>query len=143
MLDGKVEALPGRPRPHDEAQAVRILYAEDDQLVASAVSETLEREGWQVETCANGAAALGLVLSAEPFDVLLLDNGLPGMRGVEIARRARELPRRRRTPILILSASECAREAKAAGADAYLRKPQDVARLADTIRGLLAGAAEG
>lgn len=143
MLDGKVEALTGRRRPLDAAQAVRILYAEDDQLVASAVTETLEREGWQVETCSNGAAALSLVMSAAHFDALLLDNELPGIRGVEITRRARELPRRRRTPILILSASECAREARAAGADAYLRKPQDVARLADTIRRLLAGAAEG
>jgi CheY-like chemotaxis protein len=64
------------------------------------------------------------------------------VRGVEIARRARELPRRRRTPILILSASECEREARAAGADAYLRKPQDVMRLAETIRRLLADAGE-
>ena len=147
MLDGKVEPLPGRRRPceaaGEEARAVRILYAEDDRLVAAAVRETLEREGWQVETCSNGSAALGLVLSAAPFDALLFDDQLPGVRGVEIARRARELPRRRRTPILMLSASECEREARAAGVDAYLRKPQDVRRLAETIRRLLAGAEEG
>ena len=146
MLDGKVEALTGRRRPceasGDAARAVRILYAEDDLLVAAAVRETLEREGWQVETCSTGAAALGLVLSAAPFDALLFDDQLPGVRGVEIARRARELPRRRLTPILMLSASECEREARAAGVDAYLRKPQDVMRLAETIRRLLADAGE-
>ena len=146
MLEGKVESSPGRPRLRESAggaaRAVRILYAEDDQLVAAAVSETLEMEGWQVETCSNGSAALGLVLSAAPFDALLFDDQLPGVRGVEIARRARELPRRRRTPILMLSASECEREARAAGVDAYLRKPQDVMRLAETIRRLLAGAGE-
>lgn len=147
MLDGKVEALSGRRPPREAAggpgRAVRILYAEDDQLVAAAVSETLELEGWQVETCSNGAAALGRVLSAAPFDALLFDDKLPGVRGVEIARRARELPCRRRTPILMLSGSECEREARAAGVDAYLRKPQDVKRLTATIRRLLAGASEG
>ncbi|HEU4593999.1 MAG TPA: response regulator [Pyrinomonadaceae bacterium] len=121
------------------ARAVSILYAEDDLLVAAAVRETLESEGWKVETCADGEDALGLVLSAAPFDALLLDNGLPGVRGVEIARRARALPRHRRTPILMLSASECEREARAAGVDAFLRKPQDVTQLAATIRRLLAG----
>jgi CheY-like chemotaxis protein len=124
----------------ETARAVRILYAEDDQLVAAAVMETLELEGWQVETCSSGTAALGRVMSAAPFDALLFDNELPGVRGVEIARRARELPRRKRTPILMMSASECEREARAAGVDAYLRKPQDVMQLADTIRRLLAGA---
>ena len=142
MLDGKVETSPGRRRPCEAARAITILYAEDDQLVSAAVRETLEREGWQVEACSNGSAALGLVLSAAPFDALLFDDQLPGVRGVEIARRARQLPRRRRTPILMLSASECEREARAAGVDAYLRKPQDVLRLAETIRRLLADAGE-
>jgi CheY-like chemotaxis protein len=122
----------------ETARAVRILYVEDDLLVAAAVRETLESEGWKVETCADGEDAMGRVLSAAPFDALLFDNELPGVRGVEIARRARELPRRRRTPILMLSASECEREARAAGVDAFLRKPQDVMRLAETIRRLLA-----
>jgi CheY-like chemotaxis protein len=147
MHEGKVEALTGRGRHGgaacETAQAVRILYAEDDLLVAAAVSETLESEGWEVETCSNGAAALCRVLSAAPFDALLFDDQLPGVRGVEIARRAREMPRHRRTPILMLSGSECEREAREAGVDAYLRKPQDVRRLAETIRRLLADVAEG
>ncbi len=151
LLPGRAPVLPRRrsiinvprevrgSRRGETGRAVRILYAEDDQTVAAAVRETLEMEGWQVETCSSGTTAMGLVLSAAPFDALLFDNELPGMRGVEIARRARELPRRRRTPILMLSASECEREARAAGVDAYLRKPQDVTQLADTIRRLLAG----
>jgi CheY-like chemotaxis protein len=149
LLPGRAPVLPrrrsiinterrGGGEAVETARAVRILYAEDDQLVAAAVMETLEMEGWQVETCSSGTAALSRVMSAAPFDALLFDNELPGVRGVEIARRARELPRRRRTPILMMSASECEREARAAGVDAYLRKPQDVTQLADTIRRLLA-----
>lgn len=124
----------------EEGRAIKILHVEDNQMVAAAVKETLEMEGWTVETCASGVVALGRIQSAAPFDALLFDNELPGMRGVEIVRRARELPRRRSTPMLMLSASECESEALEAGVDAYLRKPQDVTALADTIRRLLARA---
>lgn len=136
----KVREEPGtRPGPACEAgRAIKILHVEDNQMVAAAVKETLEMEGWTVETCASGVVALGRIQSAAPFDALLFDNELPGMRGVEIVRRAREMPRRRRTPMLMLSASECESEALEAGVDAYLRKPQDVTALADTIRRLLA-----
>jgi two-component system chemotaxis response regulator CheY len=125
-------------RQGDAKRAISILHAEDNQVVAAAVKETLEMEGWRVETFVNGVVALGRLQSDAPFDALLFDNELPGMRGIEIIRRAREMPRHRHTPILMLSASECESEARAAGVDVFLRKPQDVLSLADTIKRLLA-----
>jgi CheY-like chemotaxis protein len=114
-----------------------ILYAEDYKVISDAVSETLEAEDWHVQVCADGLAALSLIEDGAHFDLLLLDNELPHVSGLELARRARELPHRRRTPIIMLSASEVGPEAREAGADLFLKKPDDMKTLADTIRRLL------
>jgi CheY-like chemotaxis protein len=114
-----------------------ILFIEDNKVVSDAVSETLGYEGWRVQTCADGLAGLSLIESGAHFDLLLLDNELPGTNGLELARRARLLPHRARTPIIVFSASEVGREAREAGADLFLKKPDDVRTLPDSIRRLL------
>ncbi|HEV2800762.1 MAG TPA: tetratricopeptide repeat protein [Pyrinomonadaceae bacterium] len=115
-----------------------ILLVEDNQTVAVAVRETLEGEGWKVRHCADGAEARREIVSETHYDLLLLDNELPGARGVELARRARSMPRRRRTPIIMFSASDCEAEARRAGVDVFLRKPNDTGRLVETVSRLLA-----
>lgn len=114
-----------------------ILYAEDHAALRLAVKETLEREGWRVVACTDGATALAELESTESFDLLIFDNLLPGLSGLELARRARALAHRRSTPVVIVSASEARAEALAAGADVFLRKPQDVGLLAGTVRNLV------
>jgi DNA-binding response OmpR family regulator len=94
-------------------------------------------EGWRVETCADGYVALFLIRSDRRYDLILLDNELPNLSGLELTRRARELPHRERTPIIMLSASEGVREAYLAGADAFLRKPQDIGKVVETVARLL------
>ncbi|HEY0407213.1 MAG TPA: tetratricopeptide repeat protein, partial [Pyrinomonadaceae bacterium] len=117
---------------------VTILHVEDNKLVSDAVRDTLKMEGWRVELCANAEAAWRKLESNAHYDLLLFDNDLPGLSGVELARRARRLAHRRRTPIVMLSAVNCAREALAAGVNLFLRKPEDVLRLAKALSGLLA-----
>jgi CheY-like chemotaxis protein len=135
IIDGKS----GRSsRPRSEAGTVNILCVEDYQAVADLVKETLEEPGWTVELCADGTEALRRIGSKARYHLLILDNQLPGHEGIEIARRAREFPHRRRTPIIMLSASEIERDALAAGVDAFLRKPQDIAHLTATVKRLLA-----
>ena len=90
-------------------------------------------EGWKVETCADGAEAQKKIAGKASYDLLLLDYGLPGMDGLELTRLARRLPHRRRTPIIMFSASEVEPEAWRAGVNAYLRKPDDVLKITDTI----------
>jgi DNA-binding response OmpR family regulator len=114
-----------------------ILFVEDSKFVSDAVRETLELEGWRVETCADGYVALLLIKSKRRYDLLLLDNELPNVNGLELARRARELPHRTRTPIIMLSASEGVRDALLAGANIFLRKPQDMGKIVETIARLL------
>ncbi|MBC7932777.1 MAG: response regulator [Rubrivivax sp.] len=69
----------------------------------------------------------------EHFDLFLFDNDLPGAHGIEFILRARQLLHRRHTPIVMFSASELACEAHGAGADVFLRKPNDENALVGTI----------
>jgi CheY-like chemotaxis protein/tetratricopeptide (TPR) repeat protein len=117
------EGCPKAPR------VVNILHVEDQEMVADAVRETLEAEGWSVITCADGALAVSLLEGDEPYDLLIFDNHLPNVNGIELVRRARSLPSRSRTPIIMLSAATVLAEARAAGADAFLAKPDGVREL--------------
>lgn len=115
-----------------------ILYAEQAPLVADAVRETLEAEGWCVEVCARGDEALKRLQGAARFDLLILDFSLPGLDGLELARHALALPCAVRPPIIMFTDSEVEGDARRAGVDAYLRKPRGVYSLARTAAGLLA-----
>lgn len=121
----------------DEIHTVRILYVEDDEFVAGMVKEMLEREGWQVETCANGNAALKKIVGDDHYDLLLVDNDLPGINGLELISRARELDHRYSIPMVVLSANPVEAAARDAGADLVLRKPQDVSFVLESINRLL------
>src|SRR5919202_4342469 len=97
--------------------SLTILYAEDSRLVASAVRDTLEAQGWHVEVCSDGNAALNKLAGGARYDLLLLDNGLPHVSGLDLTRYARSLPPYRSTPIIMLSADDLKDEARRAGAD--------------------------
>ena len=105
--------------------------------MADAVRETLELEGWQVSTCADGSQALRLIESEAHFDLLHLDNELPNVSGLDLTRSARGLAHRKQTPIIMISASECGRDARTADANAFLRKPNDIGKMLETVARLL------
>jgi CheY-like chemotaxis protein len=71
------------------------------------------------------------------YDLVLVDNELPGLSGLELVQRARRMTHRRRTPIVMLSGTDCETEAWRAGVDAFLRKPDDIDQVASTIARLL------
>lgn len=120
------------------AQPVTILHVEDRRTIADAVRYALETEGWLVEGCDNGAAALSKIESGAHYDLLILDNELQGINGIDLITRTKALAHRQRTPIIMLSASDVERDARRAGASAFLRKPQEIPVLAETIARLLA-----
>ena len=115
-----------------------ILVVEDDLTVADALRDTLESEGWRVRVCADAITGHEEIQGGEHYDLLLLDNRLPGeASGVELIRFARGLGHRRQTPVVMFSASNVEGEARAAGADAFLRKPEDFKLLLETVEGLV------
>jgi two-component system cell cycle response regulator CpdR len=75
----------------DEARPmIRILLAEDDQVMREYLTRALERSGYHVDAVDRGTAALPL-LQTETFDLLLTDIVMPEMDGIELAQRASEM----------------------------------------------------
>ena len=69
---------------------IRILLAEDDQVMREYLTRALEKSGYAVTAVDRGTAALPLI-EAERFDLLLSDIVMPEMDGIELAQRAAEL----------------------------------------------------
>jgi CheY-like chemotaxis protein len=122
----------------DAKTHITILCVEDSALVRHSIVETLTEEGWRVETCADRRAARALIEGAAHYDLLLFDNGLPGASGLELTERVRQLRHRRCVPVVILSATNCAADARRAGADVFLLKPEGIMSLVEVVRRLLA-----
>jgi CheY-like chemotaxis protein len=121
-----------------ETRPLSILHIEDNKLIANAVKDSLEMEGWTVESLKEGTTALQMLASDEHFDVLIFDNELPDTTGIELIRQTRLLAHWQQTPIIMFSASEVEKEARQAGANAFLRKPADMNAITETIARLLA-----
>lgn len=104
---------------------MRVLIVEDDPLLADGLVRTFNGRGFVADTVSDGATADG-ILRRETFDLLVLDIGLPGLDGLELARRVRA--RGTQVPILMLTARDAVRDRVTglnAGADDYLQKPFD------------------
>jgi two-component system OmpR family response regulator len=116
---------------------VRVLLAEDDPRLSALLVQGLTEAGWQVEAVADGTAAYARALAEDPPDVLLLDWVLPGVDGVTVCRRLRDMGVT--TPVLVLTARGEVRDrihGLDAGADDYLAKPFDLDELLARLRAL-------
>ena len=103
---------------------LRILVVEDHGPLRAQIVALLQGAGWSVEEASDGRLGLQLALQ-QPPDVLLLDLGLPGLDGLQICQRLRELADRH-VPVLMLTARDSLddkRQGFGAGADDYLLKP--------------------
>lgn len=102
---------------------MKVLLVEDDPSVRGAVERALRAAGHDVELAIAGDRALALA-TADPFDAIVLDRGLPGLDGLEVCRRLRTAGNA--VPILMLTARAAVSERVEgldAGADDYLVKP--------------------
>jgi CheY-like chemotaxis protein len=90
----------------------------------------------QVDSCGNGMTALRILTGDAHCDVVIVDNDLPGLNGLELVRRVHKITHRRNTPIIMLSGDEIETEAWRAGVKEFLRKPQDIDRVASTVKRL-------
>jgi DNA-binding response OmpR family regulator len=114
----------------------RILVVDDDATVSEVVARYLERDGFVVETVADGRVALDRAL-AEPPDLVVLDLMLPGMDGLEVCRRLRALAP---VPIIILTARGQESDRIVGlelGADDYVAKPFSTKELVARVRAVL------
>jgi signal transduction histidine kinase/DNA-binding response OmpR family regulator len=122
--------------------AKRVLVVDDNVDGADSLAVLLRLGGHEVRVCHDGPAALALADEFRP-DLVLLDIGLPGMDGYEVARRLRELPGLDKVPLVALSGygqEEDVRRSRQAGFDRHLVKPADPAALAALFEALGSGA---
>jgi CheY-like chemotaxis protein len=128
----------GRITARQKARPISILVVEDHPVLANGITDTLELEGWRVVVCASGLSGRREIESEKRFDLLILDYQLSDdVNGLELIHLARSLTHRQHTPIVMLSGSSVEGEAISAGADAFLRKPDDIGDLVATVTRLL------
>ncbi|HEY6803390.1 MAG TPA: response regulator [Pyrinomonadaceae bacterium] len=115
----------------------RILHVEDDPSIAALVREIVEHEGWAITQAIEGTAALEELGSGAEYDLLLVDQDLPGLTGLELIQHVHSMFHLRYMPIIMMSGALDDAIALNAGADAFLRKPRGIESLVETISGLL------
>jgi PAS domain S-box-containing protein len=120
------------------ASAARVLVVDDNQDAAETLTTFLGMLGVQARAVHDGPSALPAAVDFAP-DLVLLDIGLPGMDGYEVARALRQQPQLARVTLVALTgwgAEEDRRRAMEAGFDRHLTKPVDLKVLEDLLRGM-------
>ncbi|MDR3401293.1 MAG: ATP-binding protein [Chthoniobacter sp.] len=118
-----------------EGAGRRLLIVDDNRDTATGLGRLLSRRGYEVHLAHHGPAALEVAQRLAPA-IILLDIGLPGMDGYEVARRLRSDPSGARTLIVAISGygqEEDRARARAAGFDHHLVKPVDFQELRDIL----------
>ena len=116
---------------------MRILIAEDDQVLADGLLRTLRSSGAVVDHVSSGSEADAALMTNNEFDLLILDLGLPKMHGLEVLKKLRS--RGSVLPVLILTAADSVEERVKGldfGADDYMAKPFSLQELEARVRAL-------
>lgn len=117
----------------------RIIYVEDDDLMADIVKNLLTDAGYLIGVIDHGTLAYETIAFKKP-DLVILDRSLPGMQGIEILQRLRATPETYLIPVLMLTATgggDKIDEGLGAGADGYLVKPFDPDALVRKVESIL------
>jgi two-component system, chemotaxis family, CheB/CheR fusion protein len=131
MAEMKGQQPQAQDSANGSASGLRVLLVEDDAVAANSLAHLLKLEGCRVETAADGPLALETAKAQQP-DVVLLDLGLPGMDGYEVARLLLQQKSGKR-PLLIAvtgfgGESERLRSYEV-GIDLHLTKPVSIEEL--------------
>jgi CheY-like chemotaxis protein len=129
------EVVPGKSE-------ISILHVEDNEKIARSVADLLTEGGMHVDSCADGSTAARILKGSTLYDAIILDNGLPGLSGVELVKRVRSLPHRRAIPIVMFSTEDVEREAWRAGVDEFLLKSAALDEVSFAINRLVKGKSE-
>jgi two-component system response regulator TctD len=136
-LEPRPTATVGRINLPKKAPTVHLLLVEDESALAESLSGVLTARGHRVDWASDGLMALNL-MAQHPYDLAVLDLGLPKLDGMQVLKKLRES--NLDLPVLILSARDQVQDKVAAihaGADDYLSKPFDTDELEARLFGLM------
>lgn len=112
----------------------RILVIDDDESIRKTLEAILKEEGYEVDTAESGSQAIEKS-NAKLYNLALIDIRLPDTEGIELLTKMRKTtPKMRKIIITGYPAIQNAIEAVNKGADAYILKPFDMAKILETIR---------
>jgi excisionase family DNA binding protein len=129
IADARPRPAPAEPvrAPAPVPRRRRVLVIDDDEALLAVVGEFLGSSGYDVETARHGFLA-GYLAGHHHPDVILLDIMMPGLDGYEVLSLMRRRPEARRIPVVActsLKGPEAEGRIRAAGFDAYVKKPID------------------
>ena len=84
---------------------VKILLAEDEELLIDVLNRKLTQEGYEVKIAKNGKEALEILKSGEDFDLILLDIIMPEMGGFEVMEEIQKDENLKKIPVIVISNS--------------------------------------
>jgi two-component system OmpR family response regulator len=116
---------------------MRVLLAEDDSVLADGLCRSLRKAGYAVDWVGTGSEA-DAALTAQPYDLLILDLGLPKLAGMDVLKRLRA--REVSVPVLILTAADSVEQRVRGldlGADDFMAKPFALSELEARVRALV------
>jgi CheY-like chemotaxis protein len=116
----------------------KVIIAEDSSVILNLTKKILEFQNFTIFPAKNGLAVLELVES-DKYDIILMDINMPGMDGIECAKRLRSLPDKAKSSIPIIAITGNAKnlslqEFKALGINDYLQKPLNFDLLVEKVK---------
>jgi two-component system OmpR family response regulator len=117
---------------------MRILIAEDDEVLADGLSRSMRQSGYAVDVVKDGLSAKLALSGEQPFDLVILDVGLPKIDGFSVLRILRE--GNHQVPVIVLTARDAEGDRVKGldlGADDYMIKPFSLPELEARVRALL------
>ena len=122
------------PEAGGSDRALTALLVDDDDELAHVLVRALERSGFDVHRARTGTDAMGLLAHVARLDAAIVDLVLPGVGGIEVARRVRAaFPACRIVALTGLSDATVERAFIDAGADTFLSKPVELQHLLDAV----------
>ncbi|HSE98325.1 MAG TPA: response regulator [Blastocatellia bacterium] len=118
---------------------IKVLVVEDHHDTSFTLCRLLKMEGYEVEHAIDGMVGYNRAASEQP-DLIVTDIQMPRMNGIEMIKKIRENSFLTKTPIIVMSAygKRMLHDALEAGADDFIEKPIDFARLLMTVKKKLA-----
>jgi len=116
---------------------MRILIVDDDSVTRLALESLFKRRGFEVIAITEGEQAYQILAQEDAPRIAIIDWALPGMSGLELCRKLKDLDRTRRTHVIMLTGNTDPEDVVAglnAGADDYVRKPFDIDELYARVR---------